>query len=143
MPTHYTIKFFEFRAMRVDCVSVFYFQFTHLLDRPHYVRDVYPYLCTVKIGVRAAPHYLVLQDVVLRERLGRIVLLVPHYSVLQDAVLQDRTASATLSSKNATTAPQARLSEREVAIIIIIIIIIITIIIIIIIVTTKVKVSPL
>ena len=74
---------------------------------------------SIESTIRVVSHYPFLQDAVLRERLCRIVLLVSHYPVLQDAVLQDRTASATLSCKNATTAPQARLREREVAIIII------------------------
>ena len=40
---------FGFRAMRIDGVSVVYFQFTHLLDRPRYVEDMYLYLCTEKV----------------------------------------------------------------------------------------------
>ena len=40
-PMHFA--YFGLRAMRIDGISVIYFQFMHLLSRPHYVGDVYLY----------------------------------------------------------------------------------------------------
>ena len=33
MPTHYTITFFGFRAIRIDGESVVYFRFTYILNK--------------------------------------------------------------------------------------------------------------
>ena len=48
MPIHCTIKWFGFRATRIDGFSMIYFQVKHLLARSRYVGDVYLYLCTEK-----------------------------------------------------------------------------------------------
>ena len=49
MPTHCTITFFGFRAMRIDGVSVVYFRFTHLLVRPCNMGDEYSIcICVLK-----------------------------------------------------------------------------------------------
>ena len=52
MSTHCTITCFGFRATRADGVSVVYFRFTHLLNRPRYVGDVYLYLYNERTEVR-------------------------------------------------------------------------------------------